>query len=76
MIIHKADTKAGLYDTTGALVVDMETQIAARFAAKRNLPLAALRVISDDATMCCRRPRWWQCSRMAASACAKCCGHW
>jgi adenosylhomocysteine nucleosidase len=50
VIIHEAQTKAGLNATTGALVVDMESQITARFAAKRNLPLAALRVISDDAT--------------------------
>jgi adenosylhomocysteine nucleosidase len=50
VIIEKAETKSGLYDTTGALAVDMESQVAARFAAKRNLPLAALRVISDDAT--------------------------
>jgi adenosylhomocysteine nucleosidase len=50
VIIHKAETKSGLYDTTGALAVDMESQIAARFAASRNLPLAGLRVISDDAT--------------------------
>ena len=28
----------------------MESQVAARFAARRNLPLAALRVISDDAS--------------------------
>jgi adenosylhomocysteine nucleosidase len=48
-IIHQAQTKSGLYDTTGALVVDMESQVAARFAAARNLPLAGLRVISDDA---------------------------
>jgi hopanoid-associated phosphorylase len=50
VIIEKAETKAGLYDATGALAVDMESQVAARFAAKRNLPLAALRVISDDAS--------------------------
>jgi hopanoid-associated phosphorylase len=50
VIIQNADTKSGLYDTTGALAVDMESQVAARFAAARNLPLAALRVISDDAT--------------------------
>jgi hopanoid-associated phosphorylase len=50
VIIEKAETKAGLYDTTGALAVDMESQIAARFAHRRNLPLAALRVISDDAS--------------------------
>lgn len=49
VIIHQAKTKSGLYDTTGALVVDMESQVAARFAAARDLPLAALRVISDDA---------------------------
>jgi hopanoid-associated phosphorylase len=49
VIIDKADTKVALHDVTGALAVDMESQVAARFAAKRNLPLAALRVISDDA---------------------------
>jgi len=49
VIIADAETKAGLHQTTGALAVDMESQIAARFAAKRNLPLAGLRVISDDA---------------------------
>jgi|SRR5579883_3457544 len=50
VIIENAETKSGLYDTTGALAVDMESQIAARFAENRKLPLAALRVISDDAT--------------------------
>ncbi len=50
VIIHQAETKSGLHITTGALAVDMESQIAARFAASRDLPLAALRVISDDAT--------------------------
>lgn len=49
IIIENAETKSGLYDATGALAVDMESQVAARFAAKRNLPLAALRFISDDA---------------------------
>jgi hopanoid-associated phosphorylase len=49
VIIDKAETKIGLHDVTGALAVDMESQLAARFAARRNLPLAALRVISDDA---------------------------
>lgn len=49
VIIERPETKAGLHDTTGALAVDMESQVAARFAARRNLPLAALRVISDDA---------------------------
>ena len=50
VIIADAETKAGLHQATGALAVDMESQIAARFAAKRNLPLAGLRVISDDAS--------------------------
>ena len=50
VIIEKPETKAGLYDTTGALAVDMESQVAARFAHARNLPLAGLRVISDDAS--------------------------
>lgn len=50
VIIENAETKSGLYDTTGALAVDMESQVAARFAVSRKLPLAALRVISDDAS--------------------------
>jgi len=50
VIIEKPETKSGLYNTTGALAVDMESQVAARFARARNLPLAGLRVISDDAS--------------------------
>lgn len=50
VIIEKPETKSGLYTTTGALAVDMESQVAARFARARNLPLAGLRVISDDAS--------------------------
>jgi hopanoid-associated phosphorylase len=50
VIIELPDTKAGLHKTTGALAVDMESQVAARFARQRDLPLAALRVISDDAS--------------------------
>ncbi|HKX64180.1 MAG TPA: hypothetical protein VJM78_02650 [Rhizomicrobium sp.] len=49
VIIENPETKSGLHTTTGALAVDMESQVAARFAASRNLPLAGLRVISDDA---------------------------
>ena len=33
IIIENAETKSGLYDATGALAVDMESQVAARFAA-------------------------------------------
>jgi adenosylhomocysteine nucleosidase len=50
VIIEKPETKFGLHKTTGALAVDMESQVAARFAHQRNLPLAGLRVISDDAS--------------------------
>ena len=50
LIIENPETKIGLHDTTGALAVDMESQVAARFAKARNLPLAGLRVISDDAS--------------------------
>jgi len=50
VIIENPDTKSGLHQACGALAVDMESQVAARFAHQRNLPLAALRVISDDAS--------------------------
>ncbi|HKQ45720.1 MAG TPA: hypothetical protein VJS47_10025 [Rhizomicrobium sp.] len=50
VIIENAETKSGLRQASGALAVDMESQVAARFAASRNLPLAGLRVISDDAS--------------------------
>jgi hopanoid-associated phosphorylase len=41
--------KAALWLTTGAAAVDMESHIAADYAAKAGLPFAALRVISDPA---------------------------
>ncbi len=50
-VIDSAAAKAALFHASGgALVVDMESQVAARFAAKRGLKLAVLRVISDDAS--------------------------
>jgi adenosylhomocysteine nucleosidase len=50
VILKNAAAKAALFEATGgALAVDMESQVAARFAPARSLPLAALRVISDDA---------------------------
>ena len=49
VILENASAKAALYDDTGALAVDMESAVAGRFAQKRNLPFAVLRVISDDA---------------------------
>jgi adenosylhomocysteine nucleosidase len=42
--------KAALRHTTGAAAVDMESHIAAAYAAEAGLPFAALRVISDPAT--------------------------
>jgi hopanoid-associated phosphorylase len=49
VILDTADAKAALFHTSGALAVDMESQVAAKFAAARGLKLAGLRVISDDA---------------------------
>jgi hopanoid-associated phosphorylase len=48
-ILEDSDSKAALFGRSGALGVDMESHVAARFAASRGLKLAALRVISDDA---------------------------
>jgi hopanoid-associated phosphorylase len=48
-ILENAKSKAELFSATGALAVDMESAVAARFAAARKLPFAVLRVISDDA---------------------------
>jgi adenosylhomocysteine nucleosidase len=42
--------KAALRSETGAAAVDMESHIAAAYAAETGLPFAALRVISDPAT--------------------------
>lgn len=49
-IVGDPAAKAALHRETGAAVVDMESHVAARVAADRRLPFAALRVISDDAT--------------------------
>ena len=48
-ILENAEGKAALFAATGALAVDMESAVAARFAAARKLPFAVLRVVSDDA---------------------------
>jgi adenosylhomocysteine nucleosidase len=42
--------KAALRSVTGAAAVDMESHIAAAYAAKAGIPFAALRVISDPAS--------------------------
>ena len=48
-ILATPERKAELHERTGALAADMESHIAARFAAARELPFAALRIIADPA---------------------------
>lgn len=47
--IPDAHEKTRLFETTGARALDMETHVAARFAAGRNIRFAALRVVADPA---------------------------
>lgn len=49
-VIAARAEKAELRDSTGAAAVDMESHIAAAYAAEAGLPFAAVRVISDPAT--------------------------
>lgn len=49
-VVAAQSTKAALRSATGAAAVDMESHIAAAYAAKAGLPFAALRVISDPAS--------------------------
>ncbi|WP_076862410.1 phosphorylase [Bradyrhizobium mercantei] len=48
-VIAAKACKAALRSMTGAAAVDMESHIAAAYAAKARIPFAALRVISDPA---------------------------
>ncbi|KPF99919.1 phosphorylase [Rhodopseudomonas palustris] len=48
-VVAARDSKAALRSETGAAAVDMESHIAADYAAAARLPFAALRVISDPA---------------------------
>jgi hopanoid-associated phosphorylase len=48
-ILPDAEAKAALHGATGAVAVDMESHITARFADRHGLPLAVLRVVSDAA---------------------------
>jgi adenosylhomocysteine nucleosidase len=48
-VVVARDGKAALRSETGAAAVDMESHIAAAYAAEAGLPFAALRVISDSA---------------------------
>ena len=49
VMVADAAAKAALHVASGALAVDMESPVAATFAADHGLPFAALRVISDGA---------------------------
>ncbi len=49
-VVVARDGKAALRSETGAAAVDMESHIAAAYAAEAGLPFAALRVISDSAS--------------------------
>ena len=49
-VIAATACKAALHSETGAAAVDMESHIAAAYAAAAGLPFAALRVISDPAS--------------------------
>jgi hopanoid-associated phosphorylase len=49
-VVSASHVKAALHSETGAAAVDMESHIAADYAAKARLPFAALRVISDPAS--------------------------
>jgi len=48
-IIGSVPEKTALYANTGAIAVDMESHIAARVAARHDLPFAIVRTISDSA---------------------------
>jgi len=48
-VVTGRSCKAALHSETGAAAVDMESHIAAAYAAEAGLPFAALRVISDPA---------------------------
>jgi hopanoid-associated phosphorylase len=49
-LVFARHVKAALHSETGAAAVDMESHIAADYAARAGLPFAALRVISDPAS--------------------------
>jgi hopanoid-associated phosphorylase len=49
MVLHALD-KARLRGKGGAVLVDMESHVAAKVAAARSLPFAVVRVVSDKAT--------------------------
>jgi adenosylhomocysteine nucleosidase len=48
--VAQADAKRRLFLDTGAVAVDMESHVAARAASAHDLPMVALRVVTDPAT--------------------------
>jgi adenosylhomocysteine nucleosidase len=46
-LVYRAEAKRAMYATTGAVIVDMESHIAARAAQRHGLPFASLRVVAD-----------------------------
>jgi hopanoid-associated phosphorylase len=48
-VVSASSCKAALHSETGAAAADMESHIAAAYAAEASIPFAALRVISDPA---------------------------
>ncbi|MCO6415329.1 nucleoside phosphorylase [Siccirubricoccus sp. KC 17139] len=48
-VVGQVARKRALFAATGAIVVDLETEAAAAFAASRGLPFAALRAVADTA---------------------------
>jgi adenosylhomocysteine nucleosidase len=48
-VVATAAAKAAAFRDTGAIAVDMESQVAAAVAARHGLPLAIVRVVSDAA---------------------------
>ena len=49
VMLADPEAKAALHGSSGAVAVDMESHIAARFAARHGLKLAVLRAVSDGA---------------------------
>ena len=49
VMLTTPEAKAALHASSGAVAVDMESHIAARFAVQHGLPLAVLRAVSDGA---------------------------
>ena len=47
--VARPEDKRALYEQTGAVAVDMESHIVARIAHKHDIPMAAIRVITDPA---------------------------